>query len=327
MIYETGSATTPNDLLSKLNDFLFANNWNIEEFSQVDENDPAVGFRLVVSNSNGKFFGFRSFIGSDPTREDGFVSYQSFNEDVNGIATLAFDSFDPNRELDQQVGAISQFPFMQLTPDFCEKYNFFSDVNNDFIGVVAEYTSGFFSAISHAKTDLGFQCFTGTSNTNRKNINDKTALMFSWDTNNTNFIRQEGGSFSTDVSKSRTSTGNAYGSINLPTFSGGSSISENSIINVTASADFDGNFFVHCYQYLEDERRTPNNDFSIRDNFVYRFAGTVDNFLFCSTRKLNPNEEISLGGDVYKFFPTYTKSEPFEKDTERGNQGFLIRKG
>lgn len=312
MIYETNIATTPHDILSKLNSFLSANGWTVDVYEDLGGGDPNRGWRLAVNNG-ALFFGFRSFVDSDPTVEN---STNAFNG-ISGIACIGYDSFNAASELDQQAGAGPDMSFMQLESDLCDAYHFFTDSASGFIAVVAERTAGKFSALILGQTEQNSrQFYTGTSRRFNKNVDTNTRPLFWWGSEYTNNIRKNDGSWANLGSPMRNSTGNVNQSnLGVPHFLENFGAGVLSRASHTAWA---GNALAHVYQYEEDTRQ-----FALS---VWRLVDTIPNVYVCNMRTLEPNDIISLGSDQFIVFPILEKATPYAPSAKQLGQGFAILK-
>ncbi|HUV85395.1 MAG TPA: hypothetical protein VMV86_06785 [Methanosarcinales archaeon] len=169
MAYETGTATSPNNLLEKLKDFLVNDDgWTLDSFTDdtyryYPTGAGSAGKRLHVhktpssagSGDPDMYFNFRSTAGLDLITEDGETNtyLTGYRGSVQGIAVNGSTGYDAGENWDQQPGyAVDQSAdsfamcINGLSLSSIPAYHFFAD--GDTVVVVVEFQTGKFQFLS-----------------------------------------------------------------------------------------------------------------------------------------------------------------------------------
>ena len=311
MAYETGTASSPHDLLDKLRVFIAANGWTIEQWLQINGGNPDIGYRLVVSKG-GNYWGLRSGVDKDPR----FESNSTFSS-ISAIFVTGFDGHNSGAELDAQTNYAGNFVFAKTLAAGVDNYWFFTNENNSAVFVVLEYQTDTYSFLSFGVTEnVERQFFTATSNALDKNDDgDSRPAFWAEASDETNYIKKTNGSWGANLSQS---ISNSVGGIFIasrghPNYG---QDTDGKGWHSRSSAGYSGiTAFQHIYQFERDA--AAGN--------AYRYCGTVDGAYYVNLKLLQPKQELSIGSDTYIVFPFYQKPSPFSV-AEVHSRGVAIKK-
>lgn len=152
MAFQTGTATSPNNLLDILRGFLVSNGWTQEAYSQTTFYGGQQGFLLRIHKS-GKRLNFAS---SEGARMFQHVISTAPERYINGIAMYESTGFDPQFGWDKQPGGYNVdddsygsciHPLTNIL-----NYYLYSDVGGDSFHLTVEYEAGKFTHLTFGNT-------------------------------------------------------------------------------------------------------------------------------------------------------------------------------
>ncbi len=311
MAYETGTASTPIDLLDKLRVFAVARGW-----TQNRNDSPSGTEREVSLSKGGHFINLKGVNGAN--------IFLLNNQSRHAIALSGSDSYSSGDDWDLQNGypvdfgttarfnvatifAINSGPF--------PSYHFFSDSSGDYIHCEVEVASGFYQRLGFGVLNLYDPATPGGGRyyyaTGGKHVDDSTGSS-SWlgvpinDNRSLEEAPFRGGTFGIDS----VDAGSLL-RVNHPDFNGwaSSSISQSNAYTGAAAIGLRERAMLQLSASPLNNTAvlTPINVAADLNNVSLIPFGTVPDMRYMDMTIYQPGDEFSLGPDTWKVFPWYSK--------------------
>lgn len=309
MAYETGSASSPNDLLDKLRAFLLANGWTINSFITIGS-----GRRLHVSKGS-IFANFRSYTGENLTSAND-VNGQTTATAFWGIGFNPSDGYNAANLWCQQPGypnySGAKGGYLNQMSSAIPSYHFFTYSDIDEVHVVVEFVTGRFQYLGFGQIARyngsasggrwiggGTQNDSGLPSSNGMDYSSGGAAMIPF--------RESYYSGSTSCCSSfiRVNIDNHDG------WAGGGKTASNSPSPIAAiSAEYwDGDTASFTTSpYTWQTQLLPYMIGIVRSDAAISPFGEIKNLRRLDITNYLPAEEFSLGPDTWKVFPLYQKA-------------------
>ncbi len=320
MAYQTGTASSPNDLLDKLRIFAAAQGWT------VDRNATAGSGKEVSLSKGSAFFSFRSFENESNTINSNVGSNKY------GIALNGADAYSGAAAWDRQSGypvsttpgATDQrhayVPFVTSFGPF-PAYHFFTP-DSKCVYVEIEVTTGTFQRFGFGSCDLfnsgatgGGRFFYGTGGNNQVTNSVNASAWLGASIDNSSFSQEEAPFRGADVGIGGAGGVNSGSFLRcaVDSFNGWAQSCRQNVNSSTGVACQGGG----CYdRTLRLQSLNPLNGVGImlpmmlalnRGDTFNHPVGTMPGMRYMDMTNYLPGDEFTLGSDTWKVFPWWQK--------------------
>ena len=353
MIYQTGSATDANDLLSIIRTAITSNGWVEDEYVA-----EGTGYRLTVHNANGAYFTLRSAVDEEPFS---YTYYFSSPPGYDLIAVTGHTAWDSGVAFDMQPGHPKASDGSKTTSRYAymdgpvPNYFLFMQNNPDAVYLVVEWSTGLFSYLAFGEVEkygtwTGGPFFMGISGPyyGGDAYFSNSSIFIPMDPsgsllrcNSLVYFNDAGlglsdvwaGPYNTQTTEAtllietrpfciRGCTTGISNSQYIPTFRAGSA-SYLPYYN-TYNWGTGETYFIPSYLWATHGQ----SGFSTARE-VHRLIGVLPNFWHVNMRGLSPKQVLTFGAEEYMVFPVWEKPDPFDNSLStnyRYGQGFVIRR-